>query len=220
MNRIAAAFSLAGLLALPAQAAWRDMTAADFRVPPPPAPGSADFVADFSTLLRLQSSRTPEQCALAKKMRIPDFRSLYGSSGLLTPEETAAVQPFVDEVSRKASKVTGVFKNEYSRPRPYDEDARVQPCADKPGGAKSYPSGHAVSGAVDACVLAKVFPDRAAKLAEYGAFVGELRVISGVHHPSDVAASRDLAAQICARLDSESDFNAEVAALRSRLGAK
>lgn len=220
MNRFLSALSLACLLSLPARAAWRDMTAADFSVPPPPAPGSADYVADFSTLLSLQNSRTPQQCALAKKMRIPDFRSLYGSSGLLTSDEMAAVQPLVDEVSKTASKITGVFKSEYSRPRPYDEDSRVQPCADKPGGAKSYPSGHATAGAVDACVLAALFPDRASKLTEYGAYVGELRVISGVHHPSDVAASQALAAAICSRLSAENDFNDEVSRLRTQLGVK
>ena len=87
--------------------------------------------------------------------------------------------------------------------------------APKPGGATSYPSSHATEGAVDACVLGLIFPDRAAQLTGYGRYVGDLRVISGVHHPSDVAAGPELAAAICGRLVQESDFNAEVAKLRS-----
>lgn len=201
-------------LAAPAGAAWRDMSAADFTVPPPPAPGSAGDQEDFATLLKLQAARSPEQCALATKQKIPDFLSLFADSGLLTPAELKAVQPFADEVSTKASKVTGVFKKKYSRPRPYDEDARVQPCADKPGGATAYPSGHATSGVVDACVLSAIFPDRAEKLAQWGRYAGDLRVISGVHHPTDVSAGQALGAAICARLNQEADFQAEAAKLR------
>jgi membrane-associated phospholipid phosphatase len=208
-------FWLSLLLAAPAQAAWQSVSASDFSVPPPPAKGSADYVSDFATLLSLQSSRTPQQCALATKMKIPDFTSLYSSSDLLSSSEMTTVQPFLDQVSQLVSKITGAFKTQYARPRPYNEDPRIQPCADKPGGATSYPSSHASEGAVDACVLAQIFPDRAAQLTAYGQSIGELRVISGVHHPSDVAAGQTLAAAICGRLTQESDFQTQVAALKT-----
>lgn len=202
------------LASAPASAAWRSISASDFEVPLPPAPGSAGDQQDFATLFSLQASRTPQQCAVAASMPIPDFKSLYTPSGILTSEEMAAVQPFLDEVSKKVSAVAGVFKKEYSRPRPYNENKKLQPCADKPGGATAYPSGHATEGAVDACVLAQVFPDRAQKLTDWGQYVGELRVISGVHHPTDVAAGQALAASICSWLFEQGDFNAEVSALR------
>jgi membrane-associated phospholipid phosphatase len=127
----------------------------------------------------------------------------------------AAVQPFLDQVSQLVSKIASVFKDKYARPRPYAEDQRIQPCAPKSGGTLSYPSSHATEGAVDACVLGQIFPDRAAKLTDYGQYIGELRVIAGVHHPSDVAAGQTLAAAICGRLTQESDFNAEVAKLKN-----
>ena len=206
---------LSCLLAAPVRAAWRDIAASDFDVPPPPAADSADYLQDFSTLLSLQGTRTPEQCALATEMKIPDFTSLYAPSELLTPREMQAVQPFLDEVSKKASAVTGVFKKKYARPRPYNENSDVKPCADKPSGATSYPISHAAEGVVDACVLGRIFPDRAAKLADWGRYVGELRVVSGVHHPSDVAAGQALAASICSWLLEQGDFNAEVANLRA-----
>jgi membrane-associated phospholipid phosphatase len=217
MNRLPSLIWLSCLLAAPAHAAWRSISASDFEVTPPPAVGSADYVADFSTLLSLQSSRTPAQCALATGMKIPDFASLYGPSGLLTPAEMTEVKPFLDEVSQQVSNVTGVFKNEYARPRPFNEPAGsdLRPCADKPGGSTAYPSGHATEGAVDACVLGQIFPDRAAKLTAWGQYVGELRLISGVHHPTDVAAGQALAASICSWLLKQDDFNAEVATLRA-----
>jgi acid phosphatase (class A) len=206
---------LAALFApAPASAAWQSIAASDFEVPPPPAPGSAGDQQDFATLFSLQASRTPEQCSVAASMPIPDFKSLYAPSGLLTPAEMTAVQPFLDEVSGKVSAVAGVFKKEYSRPRPYNENKKIQPCADKPGGSTAYPSGHATEGAVDACVLGQIFPDRAQKLTDWGRYVGDLRVIAGVHHPTDVAAGQALAASICSWLVEQGDFNAEVSRLR------
>lgn len=217
MRNVASALALGCLLAASAAAAWRDLSASDFDVPPPPSRGSADDAADLSTLLADQNSRTPEQCALARSMKIPDFTSLYSASGLLSPEEMSAVRPFVDQASNLASSISGVFKREYARPRPYNEDPRIQPCVDKPGGNAAYPSTHATVGAVDACVLSAIFPDRAEKLAAYGRSIGDLRVISGVHHPTDVTAGRALAAGICGRLEQDGDFRAEVAALKKRL---
>lgn len=206
---------LACLLAAPASAAWRSLSASDFDVPPPPAAGSPGYDQDISTLLSLQDSRTQQQCDLAAGMTVPSFTSLYGPSGILTSAEMSAVQPFLDQVSQRVSYVTGTFKREYARPRPYNEDSRIQPCAAKPGGATSYPSTHATEGAVDACVLGQIYPDRAQKLTDWGQYVGELRVISGVHHPSDVAAGQALAASICSWLLEQGDFNAETAQLRA-----
>jgi hypothetical protein len=207
--------ALSLLAAAPADAAWQSLSASDFEVPPPPAPGSAGDEQDFATLFSWQATRTPEQCSVAASMPIPDFKSLFTPSGILSPAEMSEVQPFLDQVSIKVSGVTGVFKKEYSRPRPYNENKDLRPCADKPGGSAAYPSGHATAGAVDACVLAQIFPDRAQKLAEWGRYVGELRVISGVHHPTDVAAGQALAASICSWLLEQGDFNAQVSKLRT-----
>ena len=198
-----------------ASAAWQSISASDFEVPPPPAPGSPGDQQDFATLFSLQDSRTPQQCAVAAGMPVPDFKSLYAPSGILTSSEMTAVQPFLDEVSQKVSAVAGFFKKEYARPRPYNENKKIHPCANKPGGAMAYPSGHATEGAVDACVLAQIYPDRASKLVDWGQYVGELRVIAGVHHPTDVAAGQTLAASICSWLLEQGDFNAEVSKLRT-----
>jgi len=215
MRQFTALLALCLLACAPVSAAWQSMSASDFEVAPPPAPGSPGDQQDFKTLFQWQATRTPEQCSVAASMPIPDFKSLFTPSGILTPEEMTAVEPFVDQVSNKVSAVTGVFKKEYSRPRPYNENKNLQPCADKPGGATAYPSGHATAGAVDACVLAQIFPDRAQKLTDWGQYVGQLRVISGVHHPTDVAAGQALGASICSWLLEQGDFNAEVSKLRT-----
>jgi hypothetical protein len=205
------------LLAGSAAASWQDLTPADFSMAPPPAPGSPESDADYARLLQLQASRTPDECSAAAAEVTPDFQSLFGNSGIMSKAELAAVAPFIDEASKLAAKISGYFKKKYPRPRPYDADARVQPCIPKPGGATSYPSTHATDGVVDACVLARLFPKRANILASYGRHVGDLRVISGVHHPSDVAAGQALGDQICARLSKEADFQAELAQVKTTL---
>lgn len=201
--------------AAPARAAWTDIAASDFEVAPPPAPGSTQDKQDMATLMSDQQTRTPQQCALATQMKVPDFSSLFGPSNILSADEMARVKPFVDQVGQAASNISGVFKKKYARPRPYNENPALQPCADKPGGNTAYPSTHATEGAVDACVLSLIFPDRADKLTAWGQEVGDLRVISGVHHPTDVAAGQKLGADICSWLKDQGDFNAAVAQLRS-----
>lgn len=208
---------LALLLAVPAAASWTDIPSTDFPMASPPAAGTPASDRDYEALLKLQAERKPEQCALAAAQAIPDFQSLFGASGILTKDETAAVAPFVDAASKFLSKVSGYYKKKFSRPRPYSVDARVQPCIEKPAGATSYPSTHAAAGVLDGCLLGRLFPDRAGILASHGRDAGELRLISGVHHPSDVEAGRDLGARVCERLLREPDFAASLAALKAAL---
>lgn len=205
------------LLSVGAAASWQDVPAKDFTMAPPPAAGTPEAAADYDSLLKLQAARKPEQCALAAGELAPDFSTLFGTSGLLSDKESAAVKPFMDAAMKLLSKISTTFKKTYGRPRPYDVDARIKPCIDKPGGATSYPSTHAAAGTFDACVLARLFPTRADKLAARGQLVGDLRAIAGVHHPSDVAAGQLLGKQVCARLLTETDFAAELNKVKQSL---
>ncbi|MGH2930169.1 MAG: hypothetical protein ACRDL8_18340, partial [Solirubrobacteraceae bacterium] len=63
--------------------------------------------------------------------------------------------------------------------------------------------------------LGQIFPDRADKLTAWGQYVGQLRVIAGVHHPTDVAAGQALAASICSWLTEQGDFNTQTSQLRA-----
>ena len=220
MKRTTAAVlaSLVSALAAPAFCAWQDLPATDFTVAPPPAPRSAADVADFNQLMDMQNNtRTKADCALAQTMPSPDFESLFGGSGLLTPAQMTAVGPLLDRVTQLGSTISGDFKQEYHRPRPYNENSEIKPCADKPKGATSYPSTHATNAALDACVLGRLFPSEADQLASYGKHLGNLRAIVGVHHPTDVAAGQDLAGQICKELLAQDDFLAELAKVKASL---
>lgn len=208
---------LALLLASPAAAAWQDIPSTDFVMAAPPAPGTPESDRDFAELLKLQAERKPEQCAIAAAQAIPDFESLFGASGILSKAESDAVAPFVNSASKLLSKISGYHKKKFARPRPFSVDPRVKPCIEKPSGATSYPSTHAGAGVLDACVLGRLFPARANILASHGLETGELRVVAGVHHPTDVAAGRTLGAQVCERLLKEDAFLAELASVKAAL---
>lgn len=208
---------LACLLAGPCPAEWRDIPSTEFAMKAPPAPGTPESEQDYAQLLKLQAERKPEQCTVAAAQAIPDFQSLFAASGILSKAEADAVAAFVNSASKLLSKVSGYHKKKFARPRPYSADARIQPCIDKPSGATSYPSTHAGAGVFDACVLGRLFPERANILASHGRGAGDLRVVAGVHHPSDVRAGQELGARVCARLLKEDDFLAELARVQASL---
>ncbi len=214
MNR---ASLLALLLAAPAAASWQDIPSTDFTMAAPPAPGSPESDKDFTELLKLQAGRKPEQCEIAAAQVIPDFQSLFGTSGILSPAEASAVASFVNSASKFLAKVSGYYKKKFSRPRPYSVDARVQPCIEKPTGSTSYPSTHAAAGVLDGCVLGRLFAQRANILASHGRLAGEYRLVAGVHYPSDVVAGRELGERVCERLLKEDDFLAELARVKASL---
>jgi acid phosphatase (class A) len=195
----------------PSPAAWTNIQPNEFRMAPPPKPGSDPYKKDFQELHRWEKERKDSQCDFAAAQRFPTLEAFYGSStGLLTEKEYSKAEDLLERVFKFSDKISSFFKRQYRRERPYDADETLTPCIDKPGGSTSYPSGHATLAAVGACVLAEIYPDKADTLKKKGAYYGQLRFIVGVHHPSDVAAGQKLGADICSRLLSEEDFVQEM----------
>jgi acid phosphatase (class A) len=92
------------------------------------------------------------------------------------------------------------------------------PAADATYGP-SYPSGHAVVGALLAIVLAEMVPERRAALFAFGWEYGDARVISGVHFPSDVEAGRILGTMLVELMLQNTRFRDDLRAARSELRA-
>lgn len=204
------------ILSLNAFADWTKISSKEFSLPPPPQTGSEEFERDFRILHEEQRSRSEEQCALAQKQVRPGYSVFFKNSGILNQEEFERAKDLGGKVLKFSERVSIHFKSKFKRQRPYNVDSSIKPCIDKPQGSKSYPSSHATEAATGACVLAEIYPDRAGALIEYGNDLGLLRVIAGVHHPSDVEAAWDLAKAICTRLMQESDFKREVERLRKQ----
>jgi len=137
-------------------------------------------------------------------------------------------RPF--EVDATLSPLSRSFASTRLRSAPAPVRAASPPPGDSPCSAPaanptyspSYPSGHAMVGAMMAIILADMVPERRTALFERGWDLGEARVISGVHFPSDVAAGRTLAAVVVALMQQDRRYSADLAAatreLRSVLG--
>jgi acid phosphatase (class A) len=195
---------------------WTKIPSSEFSLPPPPKEGSEDYERDFRILHEEQKTRTEAQCSLARKQKWPGYAVFFkNTEGILTQEEFERAEALGKKVLKFAERVSVSIKKKYNRPRPYDTDNTITPCVDKPQGSKAYPSSHATEAAAGACMLAEIYPDRAGALIEFAKDLGLLRVISGVHHPSDVEAGWDLADAICDRLMQEADFKKEIGRLKA-----
>ncbi len=189
------------------RAAWQKIASKEFTLPAPPVENSKAYKRDFKILHEQQAARSDADCQLANSQLHAKFSLFFGTeSKQLTEDEYAQVEALMTKVNSFTERVTGYFKGLHQRSRPYDVDTQLEPCIPKPGGSRSYPSSHAAIATADACLLAKIFPKKAKKLKAYGTYLGNLRYVVGVHHPSDVTAGQTLGDAICKRLWDESSF--------------
>lgn len=210
-----AGFSVLFFFQNSAHADWEKIPSSEFTLPAPPS--DTEALIEISVLLKLQDERTQDECKLGLRQAAPDFKRLFENSPLITKNEMAIFAPLMGRVSHFGERITGSFKSYYRRMRPYDFDARVQPCIPRPGGRKSYPSSHATVSTLDACVLGLILPAHRKEFFDFGETLSERRMKVGVHFPSDVRAGQDLAEQICKRLQAENDFMNEISKLRRAL---
>ncbi len=114
----------------------------------------------------------------------------------------------------------GAAKNANHRPRPLIAEPDVLRCdALEPSVAaqSSYPSGHGAGGWAWALVMAELVPARADAILQRGRDYGESRVLCGYHYPSDIEASRMIAAAAIARLHADPRFRRHMDQARREL---
>lgn len=206
----------AALVSLPAFADWQSLTAKDFSIANPPTPNSSEDKEDFAKLHEFQKTRTTETCRIGGEQDHGHFKTFFKDrEDLLSKKERQRAEPLMEKVEKVTKGIVGAFKDQHARPRPYNTDKSLKPCVARDArGSFAYPSGHATRGALETCLLASIYPDRKSALLEYGKFVGDVRVMIGVHHPSDVKAGQSLAQQICDRLLGDEHFAKELATVR------
>lgn len=204
------ALSAAVLLSFPLQADWTKIPATDFSVDKPPKDGSSKHRQELEAIRDWQDARTENDCEEASSQLDATMDSVFVDSGAITASEASHVEGLLNRVLYFTEDVTGHFKDKFKRKRPFAYDSSIEPCIELPSPKRSYPSGHTAKGAVGACVLSRLFPDRADEIEKAGRRAGELRLIAGVHYPSDIEAGRNLAADICNRLFDEADFEEEI----------
>jgi acid phosphatase (class A) len=191
---------------------WSKIPSNAFQMVPPPEFGTAEYDADFLQLHLYQNERTEAQCAEALDQKYIDLNAIYG--GELPASDIKKTKKTIEKALKLGERTAAYFKGKFNRPRPYSTDSTLKPCIPKVAGSRSYPSAHATAGALSACVLGAIFPNKADELLQVGLYTGELRVISGVHHPSDVRAGQKLAADICEEIKSDKSFLKEIKDLK------
>lgn len=193
-------------------------------VPPPPAADSPAYAADVATTRRLTAlgdarTRQARQDAVLKFPAAADTFSC--ALGVRVSEATT---PNLNMLLRRtltdAGLATYKAKNKYNRTRPFvalkqpsctpDEEAKLS----KDG---SYPSGHASLGWAWALTLTEVAPERANQILQRGRAFGQSRAVCGVHWQSDIQAGWLVGAATVARLHSNADYRAQLAAAQDEV---
>lgn len=191
-------------------------------LPPPPAEGSAEAAADLEETYEVYRHRTPDERARGvAEVKLSPFHFSPVIGPWFEPGRFPKTEALFKELERESKAMSTAAKKRWQRLRPYHADpARfTDPIEHEDRTDYSYPSGHSTRGTLYALILAEIFPAQRDALLAKGRETGWLRVLGGVHYPSDILAGRVLGqAQAQAFLRSAS-FQRDLAAVRAELAA-
>lgn len=187
-------------------AAWFDpLTYGNPAQRPPGRPPTAEQRATELNLLHATAAgRTPAGVEQAR------FLNAHGAAGIwreyahqyrdhVSAPRGWAGTGLVAAAVGATSLVTQGHKWWHREERPYRADPTLEPIGPLPHDP-SFPSGHASAAYAAATVLGSLWPERAAEFLGTAKLVGQSRVYSGVHYPSDVAAGARLGVAIASRM--------------------
>jgi len=185
---------------------------------PPPAPGSAEDRADLEEACAVSSAAPDRLVARARdedNLNVFHFAPAIGN--WFQAGKLPKLEAFFKQVEKETKAVTSVGKTYWKRLRPYHVDpARFnRAIEDEYYTDYSYPSGHSTRATVFALLLADIFPDKRDGILMKGRESGWLRVIGGVHYPTDVFAGRVLGQAIVRELKASPAFQADFEAAKA-----
>lgn len=198
-------------------------------LPPPPAAGSAQEIADRT----IYATSAQGVGGVAWKSAIEQLNPTGPAfMGLLSCAVGVKISPATTPVTMAMIARSGVdfitpmaaAKEYYKRPRPFttDKGAACDPVSSDGVGARlgfSYPSGHAGVGWMWALMLADAVPAKASQIRQFGMETGDLRVACRVHWLSDVASGRMLGTAVYQRTAAEPAYQADLAKAKAELAA-
>jgi len=213
---------------VPAGYLGRDLPDSLALLPAPPAAGTAAFANDEAVHQAAQQLKGTQRYAQATRdadlsypVATANFSCALGVP--ITQQATPRLYLLLQRTLVDAGLATYGAKNRYQRERPFMvHDEHTCLAKDEEGLRKdgSYPSGHTAIGWTWAMVLTQVAPDRANALLARGRQFGESRLVCNAHWQSDVLEGRAVAGGAFAKLQSNPDFLADVAAARKEVAAQ
>jgi len=209
----------------PAKAAYYvDSAVLDVGVflPEPPAADSAANHEELTKLHRIEQARTPEQVTKAKEDDEEEdmfvFKTVFGTG--FTPEALPVTAALGAHVKNEQSVLGNQLKRYYQRPRPYQIDTTLHPVCALKTEHDSYPSGHSLTGYLEAFTLASIVPERRTEILARADDYAHNRLVCGVHYPSDIEASRRVAYAVFGYMLATPRFQRDLAAAREEMRAK
>ncbi|MDO6414960.1 phosphatase PAP2 family protein [Sphingomonas sp. BIUV-7] len=188
-------------------------------LPPPPARGSAEDVADRRIFRETRTLAGGARWRLATRDVTDDrFTTFACAMGMTLDRQTApALARMFDRMG--GVDLVGSVKSAYQRRRPY-LDAPGPICEPRTAHLAAngdFPSGHAATGWSTALVLAELIPERATAILRRGRIYGESRFLCGSHSRSAVEAGYMSGATMVALLHASPDFGTDMLAARREL---
>ncbi len=206
----------------------------DYRtvIGPPPAAGSAAEAADRRAFAATAAAIGSRRFAYAATQVVPSSSQVMQQLSCaighqISPTTTPLTFNLIRRIRIDIDRPLNAAKSHYARQRPYVDAQDPRTCDPRstvrimartpPKPNYSYPSGHAAIGALFGAVFAAAAPGRAAAVRAWGSDFGDNRLVCRVHWLSDVAAGRQLADAVYARLNADTAFNRDMAAVRAEL---
>jgi acid phosphatase (class A) len=191
-------------------------------LPPPPALGSPEDVADREASLQIYSDRTPEQVALGKaEEKLTIFHLTPSVGAWFQAGKFPKTEALFKEVETESSKIAGRGKVQWKRLRPYVAEPAHFPDAieHETNASAGYPSGHSTRATVYALLLVELFPEHRDEILAKGRESGWLRVQGGVHTPLDIYAGRTIGQAIAQALLRNPAFQHDFAEVKAEIAA-
>jgi acid phosphatase (class A) len=196
-------------------------------LPAPPAPGTAQDVADRAAYAASASGiGGPDWVKAVQQLspNSPEFMAALSCAvgTRLSLQDTPATMVMLARSGVDIIPPMVASKEHYARPRPFttDKGEACDPISKDGVGAKlgwSYPSGHSGIGWLWALILADAAPAHATAIRTFGQATGDLRVACRVHWLSDVANGRILATSVYQRIATEPEYQADLARAKAEL---
>jgi len=118
--------------------------------------------------------------------------------------------------------IGGAAKKHFQRLRPFNYDASVKPVCKATNNVNDYgyPSGHALTGYLEALTLIQMVPERRDAILARADDYAHSRVVCGVHYPGDGAASKLTAYAMMGFMMNNERFKEELQAARTEVRAR